>query len=410
MESSIERPEVIFATMELKKSVYLKPGKEESLLRKHPWVFSGAIKRIEGNPVTGDVVCVCANKGRVLGWGHFSSTTSIAIRMLDFGEAPLSKTWWIDKFKEAVQVRRDLGLLAGADQNICRVVHAEGDGLSGLIVDVYDRIAVVQTHSVGMHRALTEISNALQETMPELLGIYNKSSKVLNKSGYESSQDGFIFGSLPSNWMPKEFGRQFIIDLEQGQKTGFFIDQRENRTLLGNMSKAKRVLNVFSYTGGFSIAALQGGAVEVHSLDSSRRALDLAEEAVALNGFGTDQHVSIEADAMEFLKGGVDAYDIVVLDPPAFAKSASARHQAVQGYKRINQRAIESMKPGSLLFTFSCSQAVDDRLFTHTVIAAAIQAQRTVRIVYRLHQPADHPVSAFHPEGAYLKGLVLRID
>jgi 23S rRNA (cytosine1962-C5)-methyltransferase len=400
----------IFAAMETFPTIYLKPKKEESLERRHPWVFSGAIKRTEGQPITGDMVRVCANKGRVLGFGHFSSNTSISVRMLSFDELPLTGAWWEDRIREAVQVRQDLGLLDGEQQNICRLIHAEGDGLSGLIVDYYDRVAVIQTHSVGMLRSLEAIVSSLKSAIPDLRGVYNKSQKLLLKLGEQDVDDGWILGGKPEDWLPLEFGRRFLIDLEQGQKTGFFIDQRENRTLLQMLSKGRRVLNVFSYTGGFSVAALKGGATEVHSLDSSRRALDLAEKAVILNEFDAKIHKSIEADAMEFLKSGVDAFDIVVLDPPAFAKSASARHQAVQGYKRINQRAIASMKPGALLFTFSCSQAVDDRLFTHTVISAAMQCNRTVRILYRLHQPADHPVSAFHQEGAYLKGLVLRID
>lgn len=392
------------------KSVFLKARKEESLLRKHPWVFSGAIKRLEGSPVTGDLVAVHANKGRLLGYGHYSHNTSIAVRMLSFEESSLDQNWWNSRIGQAVRIRRDLGLLVGEEQNICRLVHAEGDGLSGLIIDYYDRIAVVQTHSVGMHLELERITVALNQALPELVGIYNKSAKVLRKSGADHDLDGFIHGNEPSDWSPKERGRSFIIDLEQGQKTGFFIDQRENRTLLSSLTKGRSVLNVFSYTGGFSVAALQGGATKACSLDSSARALELAQAAVDQNAFPTCDHENIEADAMEYLKGGVADFDIVVLDPPAFAKSASARHQAIQGYKRINQRAIQSMKPGGLLFTFSCSQAVDDRLFTHTIIAAAIQSNRTVRIIHRLHQPADHPVSAFHPEGAYLKGLVLRID
>lgn len=391
------------------KVIYLKPRKEDSLLRQHPWVFSGAVKRMEGQPVTGDLVQVCANKGRTLGFGHFSANTSIAVRMLSFESEFQEDTWWSERIANAVEVRKSLGLMHG-DNSICRLIHAEGDGMSGLIVDYYDRIAVIQTHSLGMHLSLDRIVAGLKAALPELQGIYDKSAKVLRKSGKTDAEDGFIHGALPEDWEPTERGRKFYIDLEQGQKTGFFIDQRENRTLLQELSAGKRVLNVFSYTGGFSIAAMQGGAASVASLDSSRRALDLAEEAVGLNDFDAATHESIEADALGYLKNGVSDYDVVVLDPPAFAKSASARHAAVQGYKRINQRTLETIKPGGILFTFSCSQAVDDRLFTHTVIAAAIQARRNVRILHRLHQPPDHPVSAFHPEGSYLKGLVLRVD
>lgn len=391
------------------KKVYLKPRKEESLLRQHPWVFSGAIKRMDGQPVTGDLVQVCANKGRVLGFGHYSANTSIAVRMLSFEEEFYPDSWWNERIQNAVEVRKSLDLFQ-ANNSICRLIHAEGDGMSGLIVDFYDRVAVVQTHSLGMHLSLDSIITGLKHALPEVEGVYNKSAKVLRKSGKTDMQDGFVYGKLPESWSPSERGRKFHIDLEQGQKTGFFVDQRENRTLLRSMAEGKRVLNVFSYTGGFSIAAMQGGAQHVASLDSSRRALDLAAEAVGLNDFKSSTHECIEADALAYLKNGVSNYDIVVLDPPAFAKSASARHSAVQGYKRINQRTLETIKSGGILFTFSCSQAVDDRLFTHTVIAAAIQANRTVRILHRLHQPPDHPVSAFHPEGSYLKGLVLRVD
>lgn len=393
----------------LEKSITLKPRKEQSLLRRHPWVFSGAIKRAEGQPITGDLVVVRANKGRILGYGHYSSDTSIAVRMLSFDDSFDPGTWWQAQIGNAVAVRRALGLFS-SDNSICRLVHAEGDGLSGLIIDYYDRVAVVQTHSKGMHNSLPSIQAALISALPEIDCIYDKSAKVLRKTGDMNAEDGVIHGAIPSDWNPIERGRRFLIDLERGQKTGFFIDQRENRSLLQSMSKGKKVLNVFSYTGGFSVAAMQGGASHVASLDSSARALELAEEAVELNAFASSSHERIEADALAFLKAGVDDYDIVVLDPPAFAKSASARHAAVQGYKRINQRTMETLKPGGLLFTFSCSQAVDDRLFSHTVISAAIQANRNVRILHRLHQPADHPVSAFHPEGAYLKGLVLRVD
>lgn len=390
--------------------VILKPRKEESLMRKHPWVFSGAIRTVDPVARDGDLVKVLANKGRVLGYGHFSKGSSIAIRMLTFEEVEPDASWWNDRIHEAVQVRRDLGLIGLAQQNICRLVHAEGDGLSGLIIDWYDRVAVIQTHSNGMHRSLDFIVKALKEALKDQIhGVYNKSAKVLRKQGVEGIVDDWLIGAPPEDWNPIENGKQFIIDLDAGQKTGFFIDQRDNRSLLQTLSVGKKVLNIFSYTGGFTLAALKGGAIEAVSLDSSDRALEIADLCMSKNKFA-HLHRCISADAMEYLKEGVGDFDIVVLDPPAFAKSVSARHQAVQGYKRINQRALQSMKPGALLFTFSCSQAVDDKLFHHTIISAAIQVNRTVRILYRLHQPADHPVSAFHPEGAYLKGLVLRVD
>ena len=393
-------------------TVTLKAKRDQSIRRKHPWIFSGGIKHIQGQPQSGDWVRVCANKGAILGWGHYAPNASIAVRMMSFDETRPDDAWWHDRIAQAVAVRKDLGLFQSETQNACRLVHAEGDGLPGLIADLYNGVLVLQCHTPGMHRAIPVLSSAFQEALGEsLVGIYDKSSKTLVKNGGEASEDGWVFGEAPKGHFATEHGHRFDIDWERGQKTGFFIDQRENRALLGSLSHGKKVLNVFSYTGGFSIYALKSGATEVHSLDSSQRALDVCEDNVKLNGLNPNLHRSIQADALEFLKtDALGDYDIVVLDPPAFAKRASARHAAVQGYKRINLRAMEGMKAGSLLFTFSCSQAVDDALFTNTIVAAAIQAGRTVRILHRLHQPADHPVNAFHPEGSYLKGLVVRID
>ena len=392
-------------------TVTIKPKRQESILRRHPWVFSGAIKSIDGKPGAGDWVCVRANKGALLGWGHYSPGTSIAIRLLTFAEDIPNDDWWKSKILEAVNVRQQLGLLCTEDNNTCRLVHAEGDGLPGLIADFYSGVLVIQCHTPGMHKEIKLLCSAFSEALgDELKAIYDKSSKSLAKHGAIHSEDGLVWGKLPENHFAIEHGNKFKIDWEKGQKTGFFIDQRENRNLLSNYSKGKKVLNVFSYTGGFSIYAMKAGATEVHSLDSSARALEICDENVILNELPTEEHKCLQEDAVAFLKEDLSEYDIIVLDPPAFAKRATARHSAVQGYKRINLRAIESMKPGSLLFTFSCSQAVDEKLFTNTIIAASIQANRTVRILHRLHQPADHPVSAFHPEGAYLKGLVLRVD
>ena len=393
-------------------TVTLKPKRDESIRRKHPWVFSGGIKHVQGNPQAGDWVRVCANKGAILGWGHYAPNASIAVRMMSFDETCPDQEWWMRQVASAVQVRRDLNLFQAEDQNACRMVHAEGDGMPGLIADFYNGVLVLQCHTPGMHRALPTLVEAFQAALgPALKGVYDKSAKTLVKNGGEASEDGWAWGHAPEGHYATEHGHRFLIDWEKGQKTGFFLDQRENRALLGSLSRGKKVLNVFSYTGGFSIYAMKAGALEVHSLDSSQRALDVCEENVALNDFPAERHKSIAADALEFLKDDrLGDYDIVVLDPPAFAKRASARHAAVQGYKRINLRALQGMKPGSLLFTFSCSQAVDDALFTNTLVAAAIQAGRTVRILHRLHQPPDHPVNVFHPEGSYLKGLVLRVD
>ena len=392
-------------------TVTIKPKRQESILRRHPWVFSGAIKSIDGKPSAGDWVCVRANKGALLGWGHYSPGTSIAIRLLTFAEDIPNDDWWKAKIIEAVNVRRQLGLLESKENNTCRLIHAEGDGLPGLIADFYSGVLVIQCHTPGMHKEIKLLCAAFSAALGDaLFAIYDKSSKSLAKHGGIISEDGLVWGKLPENHHAMEHGHKFKIDWEKGQKTGFFIDQRENRNLLAHYSKGKKVLNVFSYTGGFSVYAMKAGATEVHSLDSSARALEICEENVLLNDLPTEGHKCLQEDAIAYLKEDLSEYDIIVLDPPAFAKRATARHAAVQGYKRINLRAIESMKPGSLLFTFSCSQAVDEKLFTNTVIAAAIQSNRTVRILHRLHQPADHPVSAFHPEGSYLKGLVLRVD
>ena len=392
-------------------TVTIKPKRQESILRRHPWVFSGAIKSIDGKPSAGDWVCVRANKGALLGWGHYSPGTSIAIRLLTFAEDIPNDDWWKVKIIEAVNVRRQLGLLESKENNTCRLIHAEGDGLPGLIADFYSGVLVIQCHTPGMHKEIKLLCAAFSAALGDaLFAVYDKSSKSLAKHGGIISEDGLVWGKLPENHHAMEHGHKFKIDWEKGQKTGFFIDQRENRNLLAHYSKGKKVLNVFSYTGGFSIYAMKAGATEVHSLDSSARALEICDENVLLNDLPTEGHKCLQEDAIAYLKEDLSEYDIIVLDPPAFAKRATARHAAVQGYKRINLRAIESMKPGSLLFTFSCSQAVDEKLFTNTVIAAAIQSNRTVRILHRLHQPADHPVSAFHPEGSYLKGLVLRVD
>ena len=331
---------------------------------------------------------------------------------MSFDETCPDDAWWHDRIAQAVAVRRDLGLFQSENQNACRLVHAEGDGLPGLIADLYNGILVLQCHTPGMHRAIPCCRQRSKRPWEKaLLGIYDKSSKTLVKNGGEASEDGWVFGTAPEGHCATEHGHQFDIDWERGQKTGSSSTSEKTGPSSGRCLMGKKVLNVFSYTGGFSIYALKSGAREVHSLDSSQRALDVCEDNVKLNGLNPDLHRSIQADAMEFLKtDALGDYDIVVLDPPAFAKRASARHAAVQGYKRINLRAMEGMKAGSLLFTFSCSQAVDDALFTNTIVAAAIQAGRTVRILHRLHQPADHPVNAFHPEGSYLKGLVVRID
>ena len=389
--------------------ITLKTKKDQSLRRFHPWVFSGAIKNTEGVINNGDIVEVQSNRGDFLGLGHFSEG-SIAVRVFSFENKAPDAAFWQGKLKSAFEARKSIGLIGNKETTMFRLVHAEGDGLPGLIIDMYDGVAVMQAHSLGMHQQKDLIVEALKELFgKDLKAIYDKSESTLKKSGAVGT-DGYLWGDEPKVCVPEEYRVRYNVDWVTGQKTGFFIDQRENRDLLGKYSKGKKVLNTFCYTGGFSLTALQGGATLVHSLDSSAHALDLVVENVALNGFDAKKHACIKADAVDYLKDLPEDYDIIVLDPPAFAKHLSARHKAVQGYKRINAHAIRQIKPGGMIFTFSCSQAVDKQLFNHTITAAAISAERKVRILHQLHQPADHPVNIFHPESEYLKGLVLLVE
>jgi 23S rRNA (cytosine1962-C5)-methyltransferase len=389
--------------------IVLKPGKDHSLKRFHPWVFSGAIKQINGKVASGDIVEVTNDQGKYLGTGHYAEG-SIAVRIFSFEGYEDSAAFWKMKLNAAFLLRKNLGLTGNPSSNIYRLVHAEGDGLPGLIIDIYGATAVIQSHSLGMHKIKPFLVEALQEIYgAALTAVYDKSAEKLQKNSPDFIHDGYLMGSQLDN-VCSEYGNKFKIDWEEGQKTGFFIDQRENRKLLGEYSKGKKVLNTFCYTGGFSIFALHEGATLVHSLDSSQKALDLTEENVLLNGFTPEQHKVIKADAVDYFKNLEEDYDIIILDPPAFAKHLSARHKAVQGYLRINEAAFRQIKPGGIVFTFSCSQAVDKELFNHTITAAAINAGRKVRILHQLHQPADHPINIFHPEGEYLKGLVLAVD
>jgi 23S rRNA (cytosine1962-C5)-methyltransferase len=392
--------------MQVSSRIVLKSGKEHSILRRHPWVFSGAIDRVEGEIHNGDAVEVTDQKGRFLAFGH-AAEGSIAVRIFSFEQGELDRAFWKNKVQQAFDLRSKLRIAGDTTTTMYRLIHAEGDGMPGLIVDIYGHTAVIQTHSVGMH----ELRQLLAEILVEVAGVtsvYNKSAEKLEKNGGQRSQDEYLIGAQ-SDEICLEHGAKYKIDWETGQKTGFFIDQRESRLLLGQLAKDKKVLNTFCYTGGFSICALNGGAVLAHSLDSSQKALDLTEENLKLNGYDPAVHRTIKADAVHYLKNLEEDYDIIVLDPPAFAKHLSARHQAIQAYTRINEAAIRQIKPGGLLFTFSCSQVVDRNLFAGTIMAAAIQAKRNVRILYRLQQPGDHPVSIFHPEGEYLKGLVIEV-
>ncbi|HNR86571.1 MAG TPA: class I SAM-dependent rRNA methyltransferase [Taishania sp.] len=391
----------------MKKQVQLYKNKAESVMRKHPWVFSGAIDLASEDLQDGDVVEVLDSKANFLAVGHFQNAT-IAVRILSFDNKAIDANFFQKKIENAVQLRRNLNLFR-PDNSIMRLIHGEGDGLPGLIVDYYNKVAVIQCHSVGMYRAVEHIAQALHSVLKEeVIAIYNKSSDTLAHKDQMEIKDGYLLGNCPTPHVALENGVKFNIDWINGQKTGFFIDQRENRALLGKYAKGKKVLNTFCYSGGFSLTALKNGASLVHSLDSSAKAIQLTDDNIALNQF--ESHQSIVADAVEYIKNLPEQYDVIVLDPPAFAKHRDKRHKAIQGYKRLNANALRQIKPGGFLFTFSCSQVIDKYLFTNTVIAAAIEVGRNVRIVEQLHQPADHPISAYHPEGEYLKGLVVYVD
>jgi 23S rRNA (cytosine1962-C5)-methyltransferase len=387
--------------------IVLKRGKESSVLRRHPWVFSGACYGVDGDPEEGDVVQVLDSEHRSLGFGHYQENGSITVRILSFTDEP-DQSFWNKRIQEAWNLRLDLELLN--DENNCfRWIHGEGDGLPGLIVDYYNGNAVVQCHSSGMYKSMAAIKQALLVTSPDLKSIYHKSSDTLSPGSGIEANDEYIHGSAKVPVLVKECGNDFKINWESGQKTGFFIDQRENRILLAKYSNAKKVLNTFCYSGAFSVYALNAGAKHVVSLDASKKAIDLTNENIDLID-KKDIHESVVADAMEYLKSMANDFDVVVLDPPAFAKKRQSRHKAVQGYKRLNKMALKSIKPGGILFTFSCSQVVDKELFTRTIASAAIESGRRIRILHQLHQPADHPINIYHPESEYLKGLVLRVD
>jgi 23S rRNA (cytosine1962-C5)-methyltransferase len=391
------------------KEVVIKPGKDKSIVRKHPWIFSGAIKEQDSTLLEGEWVKVVANKGRHLGYGHYAGG-SIAVRLLSFEDNIDLKGLYQQRLKNAYELRTAMGLSNNSETSIYRLVHAEGDELSGLIIDHYDGHLIIQCHSNGMYLDIDYIVEGLKILYADnLKSIYLKSAGTLPKNTDDYAGDGFLVGSAELPIQAKEYGNNFNIDWINGQKTGFFIDQRENRKLLSKYSKGKKVLNTFCYSGGFSVFALEAGAEFVHSLDSSQKAIDLVEENIKLGGFESKKHKSIVADTMDFIKDLPEEYDLIVLDPPAFAKHRKAKHNAVIGYKRLNAHAMRQIKSGGIIFTFSCSQVIDKTLFTNTIIAASIAAERKVRIIGQLHQPADHPISAAHPEGEYLKGLVIQV-
>lgn len=386
-------------------SVQLLPHKTQSIERRHPWIFSGALKKMPEDVADGQVVAVLDSRGNELAKGHFNHG-SIAVRVLTFENEAIDQAFFTKRITNAVALRKLLELFR-SDNSICRLIHGEGDELPGLVVDFYGGVAVIQCHSFGMYQQIDLIVEALKSALPnELIAIYNKSSDTLPKR--EQIIDGYLFGTYETPHIALENGVKYNIDWINGQKTGFFIDQRENRALLAKYSRDKKILNTFCYSGGFSLAALKNGANEVHSLDSSKKAIELTDNNILLNEL-VDKHTSIVADAMVYIRETGEDFDIVILDPPAFAKHRDKRHQAVQGYKRLNAMAMSHIRPGGLLMTYSCSQVVDKSLFTHTIIAAAIESGRSVRILEQLHQPADHPINAFHPEGEYLKGLLVQV-
>lgn len=392
------------------KKVYLKPGKEESLKRFHPWVFSGAIARIEGEPEEGEIVDVFTSKKEFIACGHYQ-VGSIVVRVLSFTQQEIDRDFWRQKLQVAKDLRVALGLIGNPENNTYRLVHGEGDNLPGLIIDVYDHTAVVQAHSAGMHVFRMEIAEALSEVMGNIVqNIYYKSETTLPfKADLLARENGFIKGGSPEN-VAMENGLKFHVDWLKGQKTGFFVDQRENRHLLERYSKGRNVLNMFCYTGGFSFYAMRGGANLVHSVDSSAKAIDLTNENVQLNFPGDPRHQAFAEDAFKYLDRMGDQYDLIILDPPAFAKHRDAVRNALRGYTKLNAKAFEKIRPGGILFTFSCSQVVNKDNFRNAVFTAAAQSGRSVRILHQLTQPGDHPVNIYHPEGEYLKGLVLYVE
>jgi 23S rRNA (cytosine1962-C5)-methyltransferase len=412
-------------------TVYLKPHKEESLLRFHPWVFSGAIRSIQldadyphAQPQEGEVVQVRDSNGKILGVGHYQ-IGSIAVRILAFGVGELPADFWQERICAAYEVRRSLGLITTETancqlttencNNTYRLVHGEGDFLPGLIVDVYADTAVIQAHSIGMHCHRQEIAEAIVQVVPQVDKVYYKSDDTLpHKAPIQGERVGYLIGAEKANFngdfWAKENGLDFRIDWLRGQKTGFFIDQRDNRSLLEHYAQGKEVLNMFCYTGGFSVYALRGGAKLVHSVDVSQKAIDLVRSNVAHNFGEHAPHEAFAEEAFEFMAKNQNKYDLIVLDPPAFAKHRDAVKNALRGYQRLNAKGIQAIRPGGILFTFSCSQAIDKDMFRLAVFSAAAQVGRKVRILHQLHQPADHPINIYHPEGEYLKGLVLQVE
>ncbi|MBQ2122266.1 MAG: class I SAM-dependent rRNA methyltransferase [Bacteroidaceae bacterium] len=389
--------------------VQLLPKKEESLRRFHPWIFSGAIARMSDSLKEGDLVLVVDNEGEFLAWGHYQ-IGSIAVRVLSFEDRPIDAAFWEERISEAYALRVTLELAGANDNDMFRLVHGEGDRLPGLIIDVYGKTAVMQAHSVGMHYCREDIAKAIvKASKGAIQNVYYKSETTLPYKADLKQENGFLVGGDLEN-VAREYGIKFHIDWLEGQKTGFFVDQRENRKLLEQYAAGKRVLNMFCYTGGFSVYAMRGGAELVHSVDASAKAIELTKANAELNFPGDKRHEAYAEDAFKFLERAGSEYDLVVLDPPAFAKHKDALRNALKGYTRLNAIAFKKIKKGGILFTFSCSQAVNKDQFRLAVFTAAAQSGRHVRILHQLHQPADHPINIYHPEGEYLKGLVLQVE
>jgi 23S rRNA (cytosine1962-C5)-methyltransferase len=390
--------------------IILKPKRSAAVKRFHPWVFSGAIASIEEGTRDGDTVEVYDHKDQYLATGHYQKGGSISVRIFSFVETTVDQAFWNKKIHAAYQYRKSIGLSNKPHTNCYRLMHAEGDGVPGLIIDIYGDVAVIQCHSIGMHKALAFITHALQQLPDQAVKvIFDKSKDTLPNQYARTINAQYTWGEASSTTVI-ENGHTFKVDWEQGQKTGFFLDQRDNRALLAQYCKDKKVLNSFCYSGGFSIYALKAGARFVDSVDISATAIQLTDENVQLNGFDNSKHQSYAEDVLQFLKTADDDYEVMVVDPPAFAKSLKKRHNAVQGYKRLNALALRKIRPGGIYFTFSCSQVVGRQLFHDTIVAAALEANRKIRVMHQLYQPADHPVNIFHPEGNYLKGLVLWVE
>lgn len=390
-------------------TLYLKRGKDESLKRFHPWVFSGALQQTPSGLEEGSIVRVLDNDGKFIAVGHWQ-IGSIAVRVLSFDDEEINFDFWKRRLKVADDVRRSIGVAGRADNTTYRMVHGEGDNLPGLVIDRYGSTVVMQAHSVGMHVCREEIAKAIVDVMNgEVENVYYKSETTLPFKADLNQENGFLIGGSKDN-VALENGLKFHVDWLKGQKTGFFVDQRDNRSLLEHYAKGRSVLNMFCYTGGFSFYAMRGGAKLVHSVDSSAKAIDLTNANVELNFPGDERHKAYAEDAFKYLEAMGDQYDLIILDPPAFAKHKDALRNALRGYTKLNAKAFEKIKPGGILFTFSCSQAVNKDQFRMAVFTAAAQSGRSVRILHQLHQPADHPINIYHPEGEYLKGLVLYVE